>query len=60
MAGFCFLKDVLYAVIVQIFGMALVIYDTHNIHFHMDAAQLVALAQSYFAHNDYLLVCYGI
>ena len=36
--------------------MALVIYNAHIIHFHMDHSPSVTLGQRYFAHNDYLVV----
>ena len=36
--------------------MALMVYDTIIIHFHMDAARAVALGQSYFAHPYHLVV----
>ena len=41
------LTDILNSVTVWNFIMALVIYDTHIIHFHMAPAELVALGQSY-------------
>ena len=40
--------------------MALVIYNAHIIHFHMDHSQSVILGQRYFAHHGYLVVHWWI
>ena len=46
--------DALYLAVKQIFIMDLVIYDAHNVHYHMNPLQLVTLSGYYFTHLDYL------
>ena len=51
-----YLMGALFSVVAWIFIIAFVNNDNHFIHFHMDPSQSLAVGQSYFAQQNYLVV----